>query len=443
MSVFTAIATGLKEGVEGYGENVRRAKAIERDDQRFEWEKSEQESKIKQRKAADEYASFIKKINDDRAAGLLPGADDNVVQAAPVAQPQSGDAAAVPTGRQSAITAPGAAQQAAPTMAAPSPDQAPAKPDDSANIFKSGGEGKYKNQKLADDAYYDKLYQGTASYLAATGQQDKIFDLRKRVNEMREQGYEPLRKAAAAAVALGEPNALQLVAKASQVSGTPMNIDPNGATFDAETQTYKNVGVVSPDGKVTRRDLSAAQLLAGIGSLDAGKAIEFQFGRADKAKSQKIEQQKADADTIKANAYASSAADNAATNRDTRSTNAAIRDRQQQINEDSAATKFFGSAFGLKEIEVKAKDEIEAMLPKQREAYEKQRTEQTQRREIAGYAQNLYSLNERKVPPAQIAQLIPALRRRIASGKGADGVDESTGLPYVTFNGKKILLPKD
>jgi hypothetical protein len=42
-----------------------------------------------------------------------------------------------------------------------------------------------------------------------------------------------------------------------------------------------------------------------------------------------------------------------------------------------------------------------------------------------------------------IAQAIPALQRRIADGKGADGIDPASGLPFVNINGKKILLPKD
>ena len=82
-------------------------------------------------------------------------------------------------------------------------------------------------------------------------------------------------------------------------------------------------------------------------------------------------------------------------------------------------------------------------MPAQKAEYEKARAEHERRREVANYAQSLYSLNERRVSPATIVAAIPLLKRRIAEGKGADGIDEATGLPYLTINGKKMLVPKD
>lgn len=439
MSVISAIATGLKEGVEGYGEGVRRAKAMERDDQRFDWEKGEQDAKVKARAAADEYASQIKQLNAARANGQLPGSDDNLTDEAISAQQKSDESYARAEDRRFGIAPQQAAQQPG-RMAA---DATTTPTDRESNPFKSGGEGLYKNQKVADDAYYGKVYEVTANYLAATGQQDKLMDLQKRINDMRDQGYEPMRKAAAAAVALGDPNALRLVAKASQLSGTPFNIDPEGATFDKESQTYKGVKVIGPDGKVEVKDISAVQLLAGIGILDAGKAIEHTFVRKDADTKNAIERTKADASMIHSKAYAGAQADNARTNATTRAANAAIQDRATAIKEDESAARLFNGSFGVKDFEVKTKDEVAALMPREREDYAKARAEHEKRREVASYAQSLYSLNERRLSPAAIVAAIPVLKRRIADGKGADGIDEASGLPYLTINGKKMLVPKE
>lgn len=419
MGAIAGIVSGLDQGFKEYGEGVRRQKAMDREDKRFKFEEDEQAERQRVRDANKAFSTEIKALNEARANGQLPGSDDNLIE-----QPAS----AAPT----AIAAPGAA-----------PAPAAAEPPRTQNIFKSGGEGLYKDQKLADDAYYKRLYDVTSNYLSATGQSDKVLGLQKQITEMREQGYEPLRKAAAAAVAMGHPNAMQLVAQASKISGTPTNIDPASGVFDKDTQTWKGVKIIGADGKTQVQDIPAQNLLASIGSLDAGKVLEFNYGRADAAVKQKLEERKVGAEELRARSSAAIAADNAKTNATTRAYNEEVRRRTADRADDESAAKFFGSTFGLKELEVKTKDEVEALMPDQRKAYEQTRQEQSKRRELAGYAQNIYTLNERKVPAPVIAQAIPALQRRIAEGKGADGMDPASGLPFVSINGKKILLPKD
>lgn len=420
MSVIGAIVSGAERGFKEYGEGVRRQRAIERDDKRFQFEENRENEAQRVRDANAAFSQEIQALNEARANGKLPGSDDNLIEQPPSAAP-------------TAIAAPGA------EPAAPASEERPR----TQNIFKSGGEGLYRNQKVADDAYYQRLYDTTAKYLASTGQADKVLSLQKQITDMREQGYEPLRKAAAAAVAMGHPNAMQLVARASQISGTPTNIDPTSGVFDKDTQTWKGVKIIGADGKVQVQDIPAQNLLASIGSLDAGKVLEFNYGRADKAVDQKLKEREVSAVELRAQASATSAADNARTNASTRAVNEDVRRRAANREDDDAAAKFFSGTFGLRELEVKTKDEIEALMPDQRKAYEDTRREQTRRRELAGYAQNIYTLNERKVGAPVIAQAIPALQRRIAEGRGADGIDSASGLPFVTINGKKILLPKD
>jgi len=421
----SAIAQGIIKGIDAglreYGQNERRARAIERDDKRFEWETAEQDEKARLRQAGKDFATQMQEARQQFATGKLPGQEQNVLEQADPAAPRQAIAA---DGTQPAPAAADASSRAA-------------------NIFKSNGEGLYKDQKLANDAYWSRLRDITAGYYEKTGQVDKLMEIDKKINEWKNSSYDELRKAAAAAVATGDSEALKMVSRVGQLTGLGVQMDGSTASFDPKTQTWKGVKVMGADGKEAVRDVSAVSLLSALSQLSPEKLIEFNIGRADKDRQFGLDERKTRADERRADAYASTARDNAETNRNTRETNNLIRERQQQLKEDEGAAKLFGGAFGVKEIEVKTKDEVEAMLPAQRQAYEKQRTEQAQRRELASYAQGVYALNERKVPPAQITQLMPVLRRRISEGKGADGVDEATGLPFVNFNGKKILLPKD
>jgi len=411
------LVSGIEEGFEKVGESRRRQKAIEREDKIFGFQEAEQADRQRVRDSNKLFAEEIKVLTESRANGKLPGADDNVIEQPPAPAP-------------TAIAAPGAAPQ-------------PAETPRTKDIFKSGGEGLYKNQVLADDAYYEGLYNITSKHLAATGQAEKMFSLKKQITEMREQGYEPLRKAAAAAVAMGHPNAMQLVGQASRLTGTAINIDPLSGKFDKDAQTWKGVRIIGNDGKSEMQDIPVQNLFALVGALDAGKVVEVNFARKDADRKNKIEQQKADADTKKAGAYASSVTDNAETNKSTRTFNNETRARQADRADDESAAKYFGGAFGLKEFEVKPKDEVDAMLPKQQQAYAQMRQEQGQRREIASYAQNIYSLNGRKVSASFIAQAIPLLKKRNAAGQNSDGTAPASGLPFVTINGQKLLVPKE
>lgn len=66
-----------------------------------------------------------------------------------------------------------------------------------------------------------------------------------------------------------------------------------------------------------------------------------------------------------------------------------------------------------------------------------------QRLSAANDAYNIYQINKRSIPPSEIVAALPKLQERLTSGKGADGVDDKTGLPYIMYNGQKMLLPKE
>jgi hypothetical protein len=428
MSVASAIARGVVEGVEGYGQNVRRQKAIEREDFRFEQEKADADEKQRVRDAQKEFASEMQNARTMFAQGKLPGSEGNVVEGAQ-------DPASVEAPRPTGIAPPGAA--------APAPASQPDAVPREQNIFKSNGEGLYKDQKLANDAHWSRMRDITAKYLEKTGQVDKLMDLDEKINKWKSSSYDELRKATAAAIATGDPEALKMTSRLADLTGLGFKVDPTSGKFDPKTQSYVGVKMTGLDGKEKVEDLSATRLLAVIGQLSPEKLIEWNVGRQDAEVKQKLDQQRTDNDTRRVGIAAATAADNAKTNATTRDYNQEARRRAADRSDDESAAKFFGSTFGIKEMDVKTDEEIKALMPDQQKAYATARQEQSKRRELAGYAQNIYTLNERKVAAPVIAQAIPALQRRIADGKGADGIDPASGLPFVNINGKKILLPKD
>jgi hypothetical protein len=362
----------------------------------------------------------------------------------PAAQPAPAQAPAAPAAPQPpaapARAALGGNPQAAAPAAEPAPAPAPTQADD-LKQFLSGDPAKLygKNAAAAEQAYYQRLGSLMRRNYVSKGDYARAAMVDAELEKLQEARYEPARRAAAAAAISGAPpESLQplldrvygTINDGREVKIIGMKVDPSTGL-----PTY-SMEFAGKDGKAVPRTMSGTQIYGMLREADALNVVKFNVERAEKQQEIGLARQRV-------GIAAQQARDAAETNRSTRAANEEIRKRQQEMREDESAAKLFGSAFGVKEIEIKPKDEIEAMLPAQRQAYEQQRSEQQRRRELASYAQNIYSLNERAVPAATIAQAIPALQRRITEGRGADGVDEKTGLPFVNINGKKILLPKD
>ena len=439
-------------------EDQARRELRERDKQRFEFERKRSTREDARAEEEDQLRSQFNALEDsfrnrqgDFAAFAPEGSAAPESSAAPAAAPRRA--------LQTPVAEAAAAPQAAPTgrplqTTAAAPAEAPAAPqgqsDAAGNMrqfFNSDPAKLYgPNAAAAEKAYYQTLGSLMRRSYVNKGDYARAAMVDSELEKLQEARYEPARRAAAAAALAGtSPEDLQpLMDKVYGAVNDGRQVKVTGMKVDEKSNLpVYSMEFVGRDGKSVPRQLNATQLYGLLQSADAFNVLKFNVEKGLKEREVSAREVSAGADVTRANAYASTARDNAETNRSTRETNNLIRERQQQLKEDEGAAKLFGSAFGVKEIEVKAKDEVEAMLPAQRQAYEKQRTEQAQRRELASYAQSVYSLNDRKVPPAQITQLMPVLRRRISEGKGADGVDEATGLPFVNFNGKKILLPKD
>jgi hypothetical protein len=431
-------------------EDVARRELRDREKQRFEFERKRSEREDARAAEEDQLRSQFNTLEDsfrNRSGDFSAFAPEGA--AAPVAAPQAGaEAAPASAPVRRALQAPGT--EAAPAPAAPAAEGAPAESGAATNMrqfFNSDPAKLYgPNAAAAEKAYYQQLGSLMRRSYVAKGDYARAAMVDNELEKLQEARYEPARRAAAAAALTGTaPEDLNpLLSKVYGAVNDGRGVKVTGMKVDPKSNMpIYSMEFAGKDGKATSRELTGTQLYGLLQTADAFNVLKFNVESGFKGREVAARETSAGADVTRANAYAATARDNAETNRDTRRTNNVIRERAQDVKDDESASRMFSNAFGIKEIEVKTKDEVEAMLPKQREAYESQRREQTQRRELSSYAQGIYSLNERKVAPAQITQLIPVLRRRISEGKGADGVDEATGLPFVNFNGKKVLLPKD
>jgi hypothetical protein len=120
-----------------------------------------------------------------------------------------------------------------------------------------------------------------------------------------------------------------------------------------------------------------------------------------------------------------------------------VRRTAADAKAEGDAQKFFNNAFGTSDFKVKTDDEVKALAPRQKLAYESARAKQMQNRARSNAASGLWDLNGRSLTPSFITNALPIIERRLQDGKGVDGTDPDTGLPYVNINGKKVLIPKD
>lgn len=174
------------------------------------------------------------------------------------------------------------------------------------------------------------------------------------------------------------------------------------------------------------------------GEREASQTYELPFkqGALD------VSKQNADSSRVSANAAARNAQTNAEIKRDTAETNKVVRQAAADAKVEREAQKFFDAAFGTSDFKVKTDEQVKALLPKQKKAYEEAREKHEARAARRNAASGLWDLNGRRLAPSFISNAMPAIEQRVVAGK-FDGTDAETGLPYVNINGKKVLLPKD
>ena len=120
----------------------------------------------------------------------------------------------------------------------------------SKNPLLDGGEGLYRNQKLADDRYYNRLAD-IQERLYSVVDPAKAVLVREQLAELRDKDFERTRKTATAALLAGHPNALSLANKAYGFQKDGFQIDTTSGKFDPNTG-WSGVNIVDKDGKVTQ-----------------------------------------------------------------------------------------------------------------------------------------------------------------------------------------------
>lgn len=416
------MGTGLNVGAfaGGMAEGISRGIKDENEKEQTQALRDDRLEKAKIRAARDELSKTFDEMNHKIAYGKLPAGDDNVIQQpeqAPVEGAQQAPA------QQTAIATP---DQAAPAATPAAPVEQKQDTSRVNDIFKSNGEGLYKNQNLANEAKYAAIRNAYEKFFIATGQPERVLDLDKKINEMRDNAYDPLRKATAAAVMSGQPGAIDMVNKFSQAAG--LGFQYEGGEYDQKTHTWNNVKVTDAKGKTQVENIPVATMYTVLGVLTPEKKLELDFNREDTARKFAIEDKNAESNRISANAASTKAgaeknfadARVKALENDAKGTDAKAK--------VEALNKFFPNAdrvlksdetLGLSKEELaKTKSTIDTDL--------KGRT-------IAG---NLASLN-----PKTDLRVIAGFARSAASGNLPERqVDKETGRAFVTHGGTKLFV---
>lgn len=152
------------------------------------------------------------------------------------------------------------------------------------NIFKSGGEGLYKNQRQADQAHYSRLEELYTKLYSTTGEYDKLATVTDSVKKMRDIDYDAIRKTAAAGLISGNVGAFNMVNRAMSVLDLGFQVDSSKATYDPKTQTYTGLRFVDEKGNVQEnQSMTTAAALGLVNQMDPASVLKYQADRADQS----------------------------------------------------------------------------------------------------------------------------------------------------------------
>ncbi len=416
MSLLTlgAIAKGISEGAQRAGENMRAAKKDEyleqqaerektreaRDAKRFEYE--EKTAARQQKLAEDEDAILAKLQQVDIDAHTGQG---DFAQAGFVGQPKQ---AIAPNGQ--------------PTTEPMNPLMVP-------------GDGKYQNQKLADQIRTERKAQLMEQLYTLRREPEKAMMVREQMAELAEKQVDRKLKTALAAFALGAPGSVQALSNVYGFVSDGKSIDPSSGTFDPKTKTWSGITFIDDKtGEKTVRDITQEDII-GLAKRDAAAIALFNVEQAWKQKSAALEERKtvatekgADAQMINARANAAEAAGKVERYK---AISAAERDAQKgsdikaRVESLSKLFPLAGKEFKLEDMLGKEPKDIEK-LAKQKDADEKMLT-------MAGY---LAGLN----PTANPQTLALLARQQFTRGGIANTQTDKDGSVFVNVGGQKIIL---
>ncbi len=298
------------------------------------------------------------------------------------------------------------------------------------NLFKSGGEGLYKNQTAADNLKYQLIGDAMKKSLLAKGDFGRAMMVDQDVEKMKEQGYELVRKKAAALVMAGAPpdSVIPALQKVYGFVDDGKSIDPTKSTYDAKTGTYNLSVVDQKTGKVEVRPLNQQAMLSALNQLDPVKVLELNIGSQRRTEDLAIAAANRKEDVALQREKIGVERIGALATRDLRSAQRAALDDQVKGADVRAKvesiTKSFPNADRVLKLEESVGPDVEA-------------TKLSIQNDTVGrnIAVNLASLNPKTDP-----QILIGAAKAAASGKlPAKKSDPKTGRSYFDYGGVQIF----
>ena len=300
------------------------------------------------------------------------------------------------------------------------------------NLFKSGGEGLYKNQTAADNLKYQLIGDAMKKSLLAKGDFGRAMMVDQDVEKMKEQGYELVRKKAAALVMAGAPpdSVIPALQKVYGFVDDGKTIDPTKSTYDAKTGTYNLSVVDQKTGKAEVRPLNQQAMLSALNQLDPVKVLELNIGSQRRTEDLAIAEANRKEDIKLKNRELDIKAIDAGATRDLRAAQKAALQDQVKGADTRAKVESLVKSFPNADRALKLEDQA---LP---EGDLKSLKTSIERDTIGrNVAVNLTSLNPKLDP--QI--VIGAAKSAAAGNLPARKTDPKTGRSYFDYGGVQIF----
>ena len=442
------IARGIAQGFERAGRASRQMEEDERIKARDEREKTAFDTQQKaaglqmrlaetqvadaERKAAadkerDERVSAITRARAEGSGDFAQLIDPEMAGARTAVQQKVGDQSDAES-RRLGLTTPEQMAQAPSRSISAGAEQ---------NVFLAPGMKLYADQQKADDLEYDLKTKVLQDYYNKTGQIEKAMALPEVAADLKEKKFSRNLRIATSAMAAGVPGSLGAFNSIYSNITDGYSVDPKSGKYDDEIGGFRGVRILDSNGKVIATEDWGREKIAQIAMMaDPAKAMQYQIELGLKKREVVAKERAAAADEKKASAAVTSAGANAQiarTNAETRADSAAVQNdirKQESLRSSYQLTAPFV---------IKTADEVKALIPSEKKAYEQAKARYEQNTSRFNAASSISALNP-DLKVGEITEAVRVLEQRALQGKSADGVDGS-GRAYVTVGGKKILLP--
>lgn len=280
-----ALIGGAAEGYQAVKELQRKEALQKRDDERFAMEqerfameKTRAERELEQQRLADEAKKEALQVMEDAKLGrgaFAKLADPTKVQAVQQATQSVEQKGAMSYDRAEARRLGRPIDETQTASVTP----------EEQNLFKSGGEGLYADQRAADNLKYVLIGEAMKKSLIAKGDFGQAMLVDRDITKMQEEGYELQRKKAAALVMAGAPpeQVVPALQKVYQFVDDGKSIDPKRTTYDAKTNTYNIAVVDQKTGAVETRPMNQQSMLSALNQLNPAQVLELNIGSARRA----------------------------------------------------------------------------------------------------------------------------------------------------------------